>query len=204
MNFVINGKKLKAKDSWEALTFSEYMRILKTNDMVEIFSVVTGIDYELLKNADVKGFDKLLYCTRFVKTVPDIPLPVKVGKYKLPLTNGKFDVQFESLAQFEDMRKVMAAIKPDSIEELTASYPEFVAIYLQKLRDGKYDGNKATEMVEEVKQMPGLEVISVGTFFLTKLTTLLIGTPPNCQNTKKSRTKSTGKSSRKSSGRTPR
>lgn len=210
MNFTLNGKKVNVIDSWEGLNFSQYLRGLKAGtDLSEIFSIITGVPAETIKKAKIEGLDKLMYAARFLndsealqKAMPE--KPTKVGKYKLPVDKkGVFDVQFESLEQFEDMRQIMTKLE-NGIYAHTEAYAKYTAIYLQKIREKEYDGAKAMEMVEEVMLMPALEVVAAGSFFFVKLQSLLNGTRPVSRHTRQLRRKAIGKRSQKRSGLTPR
>lgn len=206
MNFTLNGKKVNVIDSWEGLNFSQYLRGLKAGtDLSEIFSIITGVPAETIKKAKIEGLDKLMYAASFLQTAPEInSKPTKVGKYKLPVDKkGVFDVQFESLEQFEDMRQIMTKLE-NGIYAHTEAYAKYTAIYLQKIRDKEYDGAKAMEMVEEVMLMPALEVLAAGSFFFVKLQSLLNGTRPVSRPTLQLRRKAIGKRSQKRSGLTQR
>jgi len=201
MKFKLQGKTIDVIDSWEKLNFEQYLRVLKVkNDMAELLSIITGIEYETIRTAKIQGLEALLYCAQFMNKTPVVPDKVeRVGKYKLP---ANFDVQFESLAQFEDMRKALEKAQTLDVHGFTAAYAEYVAIYLQKVRDKDYDPVKAEEMVPDVLKMPALEVLAAGSFFYVKLTALLNGTPSNSRNTPPDRKKRTGTPSKKPSART--
>lgn len=201
----LNGEPINITDSWEKTTLAQYLRIMRMkNDTIELLSIITGLDYDLLKKANIKGLDKLLYASRFINSAPVVPTKVeKIGPFKLPLNHkGIFDIQFESLAQFEDMRVIMESVDMKDVTAITESYAKYCALYVQKLRDGEYDGGKALAMVDEVMTYPALEVIAAGSFFFVRLWSLLRGTPTTSPNSAPSRKKRTGKPSRKSSGRT--
>jgi hypothetical protein len=220
----LNGQPIKITDSWEKMNFIQYLRNMKrkTDDKIELASILTGLDYEYIKKAKLTGLDNLLYIARFIDTPAKFdPLVTHIGHFKLPLNSkGVFDVQFESLAQFEDMRVIMLALKGipakedfakyelqeilDRIYEHTEAYAKYCAIYVQKLRDGEYDGDKAMAMVPEVMTYPASHVITAGSFFFIKLMSLLTGTVSNSQSSAQARKKSTGKRSKRNSGRTPR
>jgi len=206
MKFTLNGKQIEVTDSWEAMKFAQYLRILKIkDDMVEMISVLTGIEYETLKKANIKGIEKLLFASQFLNTSPTFPVkPTHIGTYKLPLNSkGIFDIQFESLAQFEDMRQVMVKLEP-GVHAHTEAYATYCALYLQKIRDGEYDGETALKMVPDIMNYPASDVIVAGGFFFVKLQSLLNGTISNSPNTAPHRRKSIGKRSKRSSARTPR
>lgn len=201
----LNGKPINITDSWDKTTLSQYLRILKlNNDTVELISIITGLDYEYLKKAKIIGLEKLLYASRFIEIIPKLSENVeKIGGFKLPLNaSGVFDVQFETLAQFEDMRTIMAETDVKEAYKLTESYAKYCAIYCQKLRDGEYDYDKAMKMVPEIHTYPSFEVIMAGSFFLTKLWSLLSGTLKASPSSVPAQKKHTGKHSRKNLGRT--
>lgn len=202
----LNGKSIKITDSWDKMSFSQYLRILKLkDDNVELISILSGVDYETVKKAKITGLDNLMYLTRFLQTPPQFPeKPTHIGPYKLPLNSkGVFDIQFESLAQFEDMRQVMGKVEA-GVYAHTEAYATYCAIYLQKLRDGEYDGDKALKMVPEVMNYPASDVIVAGGFFFVRLQSLLNGTRSNSQSSAPHRRKPIGKRSKRSLGRTPR
>lgn len=209
MKFTLNGKQIEVTDSWDAMKFHQYLRVIKLkDDTVEMISILTGIDYETLKKANIKGIEKLLYAAQFLNVPPTIvqfpEKPTHIGPYKLPLNSkGVFDIQFESLAQFEDMRQVMTKLET-GVYAHTEAYATYCALYLQKIRDGEYDGEKALKMVPEIMNYPASDVIVAGGFFFVKLQSLLHGTANNSQSSAPHRKKPIGKPSRKSLGRTPR
>lgn len=207
MRFTLNKKTIEVTDSWEAINFTQYLKVLKMKgEIAEIISIITGLDYEYLKKATIKGLDKLLYAAQFLNTTPDFNTAklTHIGEYKLPLNSkGFFDVTFESLEQIEDLRNVMAKL-PEGIHAHTEAYATYCAIYVQKLRDGDYDGDKAMQMIPEIMTYPASDVINAGSFFFVKLSSLLNGTPANFPNTTQTRMKSTGKRSKRNLARTPR
>lgn len=213
IHFKINGKKVPMPSKWEDLTFNQYLQILNgSDDLLKLVSILSGVDYEIVKQCTVIGLESVIQAISFLNTPADIPgYTPKVGPYSLPGTkDGKFDIQFESLAQFEDMRQIMKAVPRNEsrfdIIALTKAYAQFVSIYLQKIRDGKYDPEKAKSMIAEVEEMPALEVICAGSFFFLKLMSLSSGTQkashPTNQTPKKS--KQASKGSPKRSARTGR
>lgn len=207
IHFKLNGKKVQVASSWEDLTLNQYLQVQKLkDDFLQLVSICIGLDYELLKKAEITGLESVLEAVRFVSQPPEIPSSVpKLGKYTIPLdSKGQFNIQYKRLDQFEDMRKIMSGCK--DIGSITEAYPQFVAIYLQPIRDGQYQFSKAMDMVEEVRELPALQVISLGSFFLIRLLSLSNGTPKTSQNTsqKPKKSKRVLKNSRKSSARTRR
>lgn len=192
IQFKVNGKKIEVFSCWEDLTLNQYCNISKKGgDILKEVCTHSRIDYEVFKNSRIEGLESLILTLSFIKKPPVIPEYVPtIGKYSLPATkDGKFDITLESLAQFEDMKALIKKLPDNDLAALTDSFPEYVAIYLQKIRDGEYNYNKAKEMVEEVRNMKAVEVISLGSFFLIKLLNLVNGTTVNSQPTNPSQKK---------------
>lgn len=208
MKFKLNGKSITIPHSWDEVTYKQFLAIGKIkNDLPELLSVLTGVDKDTLLKANIKGLDQVLAAIAFIQDQPDWSDAVSnVGPYKLPPTaSGKFEIQFESLIQFEDMRSHWASLKEITADTLLDTAGIFSAIYLQKIRDGEYSYDKALIMAkEEIPNYLAREVVSVGTFFLVKLKNLLNGTKANSPHTNQSQGKSTGKATKKPSARTAR
>jgi hypothetical protein len=207
ITFKLNNQQLQIPTSWEEVTFAQYLQIFDLkDDVVKLVSLFTNQDYEQLKKATIVGLDRLLEAISFINTPHEIPTySPTCGPYTLPANSkGQFNIQYESLGQFEDARQAMNKVAGKSMQEHTKAYGKYVAIYLQKIRDGEYDFNKVESMEAEVQNFPALQVCSLGQFFFVKLKTLLNGTrktsPPTPQSRKKS--KRVLKPSKRSSGHT--
>jgi hypothetical protein len=207
ITFKLNNQQLQIPTSWEEVTFAQYLQIFDLkDDVVKLVSVFTNQDYEKLKKATIVGLDRLLEALSFLNTPHEIPTySPTCGPYTLPANSkGQFNIQYESLGQFEDARQAMNKVAGKSMQEHTKAYGKYVAIYLQKIRDGEYDPQKVDAMEVEVQNFPALQVCSLGQFFFVKLKTLLNGTrktsPPTPQSRKKS--KRVLKPSKRSSGHT--
>jgi hypothetical protein len=194
IQFKLNGKKIQVASCWEDLTFNQYCEIFKIGgDLLKLVSLVSGTDYEILKKAKIEGVEALVAALAFIKKPAVWTNPtLKCGPYTLPVNkNGTYNIQYESLGQFEDMRALMNRIRKESVlKDMQDITPDIVAIYLQKIRDGEYSPDKAQAMIEEIKTYPAQEVVTLGSFFIVKLSNLLTGTPDNSQTTPQSLKKS--------------
>lgn len=213
IQFKLNGKKIQVASSWEDLNYEQFYTLMsKPTDTIDRISICSGLDADLLRKGRIEGVEAVITAVSFVeKPAKWDGLVLQCGKYSLPINQkGKYDITFESLGQFEDMRRVIQGIKGETQVEkatsITGIYPQLLAIYLQKIRDGEYDPNKAEEMIPEVKLMPAREVVSLGSFFLVKLLTLSTGTPASSRSTTPNpkKSKPVSESSKKPSGRSPR
>lgn len=187
IQFKLNDKPLILPSCWEDTTFQQYIEIMKgkASGLSEAISLFTGIDIESIRKAKFTVLDIVIQTLSFLNKTPDFKGKAdKIGSYMLPLNSkGEYNIQFESLAQFEDMRKVIARIDGKNVVSITMSYAEFVSIYLQKIRDTEYNYDKSKAMIPEIMGMPAHEVIKAGSFFLIKLSNLLTGTTTICQTT---------------------
>ena len=174
----------------------------EANTYYKLIAIFTGMPEESIRKADEAGkinnIDKILSALNFLKTPAKFDkVTTEIGPFKLPLNHKKeFNIQFESLGQFEDMRARMLKVPDNDALELVNAYPSYIAIYLQKIRDGKYSNDKAKAMEAEIWQYPAHQVITLGSFFLIKLVNLLRGTqatsPTTNQNPKKKKPVLTG------------
>jgi hypothetical protein len=178
INFKINDLSIPIPTDWPDVKFKQYLEIFNLkDDVLQLVSIISGQDYEYLKSATIIGLDRLLQAISFINIPPVIPpYPPTCGPYSLPANSkGQFNIQYESLGQFEDARQAMNKTT-GNLYEHTKAYGKYVAIYLQKIRDGKYDPLKVPDMEAGVQNFPALEVISLGQFFFLKLKSSLNGT----------------------------
>lgn len=206
----IGKELLNFPTAWTEVTYSQYIKILESKTKAELICILLGKDYEEMKNKTFTGLEKLFTAAEFCNEVPQFEIYYpKVGPYSLPSNNAhskQFDIRFESLGQFEDMRQVMTGLKADDTSGLMKAYGKAVAIYLQKIRDKEYDPAKVPDMEEELQSFKACEVMAMGQFFFLKLILLSNGTPKTSPPTAPTPKKSVpvSKSSRKPLGRTRR
>lgn len=205
ITFKLNNQSLNIPTTWNEVTYAQYLKVFDLkDDVIQLVAIFTGQDYDYLKSATILGLDRLLDALSFINKPPSFPGYVdQCGPYKLPANSkGQFNIQYESLGQFEDARREMMKVK--NIVDQTKAYGKYVAIYLQKIRDKEYDYQKAVEMEEEISSYPAYQVIVLGAFFFLKLTTSLNGTVKTSRPTLPTRKKSKRvlKPSKRSSGHT--
>jgi len=205
ITFKLNAQSYQIPTTWEDVTFKQYIQLFDLkDDTIQLVSIFTGLEYDILKNAVIVGLDDILKALSFVNKKPEFPGSVsQCGPYQIPNnTKGQFNIQHESLAQFEDMRQIMRKIPANDIKEHTKAYGKYVAIYLQKIKNGEYKPLMVPEMEDEVENMPAFEVCSLGAFFFLKLWSLSTGTVSASPSTAltKTKTKQATKTSKKRSG----
>lgn len=212
IKIVINKKPIQFPTCWDDLTFKQYLATFHVERQVQAISLFTGIDEDILKKAQIPGVDVLVEATKFIWSAPNFKDKYeKIGPYPWPVNKkGIFDIQIESLGQFEDMRLIMnqkieEAVETERVIRFVEKYPKYIAIYLQKIRDKEYDHNKAMEMAEEIMSYPAGEVVTLGSFFILRLRSLLPGTGVASQTSPpiRKKSKAASKTSKKGLGRMP-
>lgn len=186
----LNDKPISIPTSWPEVTFSQWLQIMKMEEGIfNILAIFTGIPSDVLSKMTIIGADKIVSALSFTSRKPEMPgYVINVGPYKLPTNHdGKFNIQYESLGQFEDARMIYKTMEGDKIVD---GYGKLVAIYLQKLRDGVYDSNKVPELELEIQSFPAIQVITAGSFFFLKLVSLSSGIPIVSLHTPQSQKKS--------------
>lgn len=203
ITFKLNNQSLNIPTAWAEVTYDQYLKLLSMpDDTIYLVSVLTGQEYEVLKSAIISGLDKVLEALSFINKPPEFPTYIdQCGPYKIPANKeGQFNIQYESLGQFEDMRQAMLKRDKSTLGHMQA-YGRYVAIYLQKLRDTTYDPKRVPELEEEIKNFPAYQVMALGAFFFLRLNGSLSGTkktsPPTTPPQKKSKrgSKSSGRNS---------
>ena len=176
--FKINGKKHNIPTSYDDVTYAQYVTLITLpNTLIHQIHLFTGIPLETLQAAELKNLERIAIALSFINLSPKAEEgPKDIGKYFVPK-----DVTIESLGQFEDLRGLIQRRPADlaSIENnllwcdlcLEAS-----SIYVQKLKDGKYDSTKVSGVKEELKEYPAMAIIQTGSFFFGKLLNTLTPT----------------------------
>ena len=180
----VNGSKpYEIPTDWSDITYSQYITLLQVpSTLIHQIHLFTGIPLETLKDAEYKNLEKIAIALSFINLLPKAEEgPKDIGKYFVPK-----DVTIESLGQFEDLRGVMNR-KPEKLDvegslQWADMCLEACSIYVQKLKDGKYDSSKVSGVKEELKSYPAMAIIQTGSFFFGKLLLTLQPTTSPYQN----------------------
>jgi hypothetical protein len=169
ITFKVNGKPYNFPTRWQDVTYSQYIALLRTHSITDHIHIFTGIPKETLENAEIKNLEKISIALSFLSFTPKFERITKmVGPYVLPS-----DVTVHSVGQFEELRKLLMKLPKDTLTvenmELVADlYLHACAVYVQKIKHGKWDEERVLEVKEELKNYSCAEVISTGAFFLFK------------------------------------
>lgn len=178
ITFKINGNKFQIPTQWDDVTYSQYITLATLPEtLIHQISLFTGIPIETLEKAELKNLEKIALALSFLSLSPKMESkPTKmVGPFAMPS-----DVTLQSTGQFENLRALISKIPKDlsTAENLLILGDlslEACAIYVQKLRDVKFDSDKVPEVKEQLKNYSCIEVLQTGGFFLFKLLNLSHG-----------------------------
>jgi hypothetical protein len=174
----INGVKHEIPTAWSDLTYSQYITLITLpQSLLHQIHLFTGIPLETLQSAELKNLEKIAIALSFINLSPKAEEgPRDIGKYFVPK-----DVTIESLGQFEDLRALIHK-RPTDLSTIENNLLwcdlclEACSIYVQKLKDGKYDSSKVSGVKEELKSYLAMPIIQTGSFFFGKLLSTLTGT----------------------------
>jgi len=165
-------KKVNAPSSWEEISYRKMIQIeteWDKKDIVQLFSILIDVDYNLVADSTDKKLDETLYqiCS-FAFENPDWE---KLKPPKHILWEGKMikiptDLTQETLAQ-----KIMIDNILRSEELVWEAIPKAAAVYLHPKIDemAKIDQEIMEDVAEKMLDRGAIEVYSIGNFFLQKL-----------------------------------
>lgn len=169
ITFKTLGKSWKCPTQWGDLTFEQYCYFIYPRTLSEMIAYFSGIDKATLEAAELKGLEKINMALIFMTIAPNFNRTSVVNNIVLPT-----DPTLESLGQFEDLRGALNRLPKKQMKEYEYQDWELYAdlcleacaIYVQKVKDGKYDYSKVSKVKEELKSASCAEVLGTGGFFL--------------------------------------
>lgn len=173
----VNGKPVEIETSWGELSFEKYIKLIGAkDDNAELLSILLDVPAETIRKGKIVGLERVLKGISFMRQTALIDEhPTKLGDWELPQ-----DITFESVAQYETMRKkINEAVKTDDVKEQNIMLAHYAAIYCQPLGGEEFDDEKAAWLVPKIMKMPCLEVMSAGNFFQAKCLSIQSGLPMN-------------------------
>lgn len=183
---------------WHEVSFNDAMTI-KIEDLnhLQAFSLLSGIPYEEVRELeDYETVACFIEAFGFIKRWPDpreaeVPWSMKLGEKRLINPSIVYDDLKDmgkmNMGQIEDMKalylKELTAIQDVEDEdwrptetEILEIMPSIVAVFVQKIKDRRYDYQKAVELIPVIKeQMSFKDVTSMGYFFFQRLNALVSG-----------------------------
>lgn len=160
--------RLSSPSSWEEVSLGQLVAIEKSSkDVVEVFSILSGVDFEIIEEStDDKLLDQLYAVTHFIFTAPDwdklpIPKTLLIGE---KIITPPEDIGNETLGQ-----KILFDQALMDSKKTVEIIPMILAIYLQPVISGeKFDRLKIPETLELLNQQPAILMYPLAGFFLNK------------------------------------
>lgn len=163
INVTINGTKVPKEipTSWNEVNFKQFLGLQDCgNDRAKALALITDIDYDVLVKAKIDNIDLVLMALSFI----DRPLVYSVPKELIGYAIPK-DLNFESIAQFQDLKEAIKDIDKVTPKEALERFTLYCAIYACT----PYDWKKAESMQDQFLYAPCQEVLGIGNFTLVKL-----------------------------------
>lgn len=164
------------------LTTYQYCELNKhRNDLniIRMLSILTGIDYSVLNNADCSQFEPILSLVKFDANENQLS-ELQVGETVTindKVCNINQDLGTETFGQKVFAQQVVTNLVEEKIDKIEAII-KVAAIYLQPQYDGKeFDDKRANELDQVLQDLPITHVYPVGNFFLSKYVRLLKENP---------------------------
>jgi len=166
-----DGKKERVliPSNWNELTLEQFIKIenLDWSNVLEVFSVVTGLDISIPENSKDKNLERTIWeSIAFLNEVPDW------SRLKAPKV---FEIEGELYTVPTDFEKMMVGQKiligqtVKDIEDLIVKIPRVLAIIFmpQYTKDGKFDSSKIDELGGKILKSLGVESYAIAKgFFL--------------------------------------
>lgn len=169
--FKIDGKPCDIPTCWDEVSFRKFVSLTGKSDEAELISIMTDLPVSQVRGAKIEGLDLMLQSLKFLSKTPLIDEePINVGGYVIPKNVG-----FETIEQFEDSKQIInSSMKDEDPTKQVEALATLAAIYCAGVNE-KYDSDKALALAEKFKELPCLEVLSVGSFFHVKFLSIHSG-----------------------------
>ncbi len=196
--YKLGKTKINIPSGWHEVNFNKALEILEgeLNEVQTIALLTNKSEKEIRQSTDMSTIyhfiNTFLYLHQLPQKLNEFPRSIKLGVDRIvfPFVNygDEFDLGQADVGQVEDMLMIMVKMNKEFIGEserteitelqLAKITPFLVAIYLQKMLDTEYDGEKAMLLVDRVKEeLSFKECLSIGYFFLIRLEHYKNGSP---------------------------
>lgn len=197
-SYKLGKTKIQIPSGWHEVNFNKAMEILEgeLNEVQTIALLTDKSEKEIRQSTDMATIyyfiNTFLYLHQLPLKLNEFPRSIKLGYDRIvfPFVNygDEFDLGQADVGQVEDMIMIMTKMNKEFIDdserteltelELAKITPYLVAIYIQKMLDTEYDGAKALELVDRVKEeLSFKECLSMGYFFFIRLQSYKNGSP---------------------------
>lgn len=177
-NLQIEGQKkirITSPASWRELTLGQLIDMETKwdgNNIVDLFSIVTGVDIKDIKNSTTQGLeDTMLAICSFALNQPNwesLPRPEKIQ------IGEKFYDTPKSIERKMFGQKLMVSqmvIKEG--KDLMLKLPKIIAIYMQPIIEGEFDDERLEAIEKQLLNSPAMDCYALGLFFFQKSVSLI-------------------------------
>jgi len=186
--YKLGKTSIKVPSGWHEISYNKAMELLEGEyNAVETLAILSNkTPEEIRKSTDIETIFYFTNTFLYLKQLPgtDYPRSIQMGvdliKFPAPIDLGNAEV-----GQVEDMQAIIMNMNKEFIGdetrelteiELIKIMPYIAAVYIQKLLEGEYDGNRAQALVPRIKEEVSFKAITgMGYFFLSRLTDLMNG-----------------------------
>ena len=168
-------KRVTSPASWRELTLRQLIQLETEWDKespVQLFSIITGIEVELLENSAQAGLENtMLAICAFAYDQPqwdNMPRP----KY-IQLGDTNYETPDNISKKLLGQKIIVSQIVLKSGEDMITQLPRIIAVYMQKEVDGKYNDKRLAEVEEMALGAPAMDAYGLGKFFFLKSVDLI-------------------------------
>jgi len=161
---------LKSPSVWEEVTVNQFIQ-LESNwdgkDLVQLLSILTGLDRDILANSSRKILNQVDSIVSFIFTDP--PNFNKLKRKATIIIDGK-PIKMPTSLEMEPFGAALLILgvleKPSDI---IPKIPYIMAVYSQPVIDGKFKEDRIKAIEQIINDMPIVEVYPHCFFFFRKL-----------------------------------
>lgn len=164
---LIDNNKYKFPECWDDVKYSEYVALLTLPDtLTDQIALFTQLPKQKILAIQI-DVEKIWAVLSFLRTPPVFkpkPSPT-VGPYRVK------DSFIKIIGQFGDLQTLLRqapspVVTIEDNQKVADLYLEACAIYISKIKYGRYEQSKVSGVKEELKNYSSVEVLQTGGFFL--------------------------------------
>ena len=161
-------KKVKIPESWDEIDLATFTRIENEfgydfHKLMTLFSILTGVPMAPIEQSEQENLDVQLFTMmQYISKPPkwdDLDKP-KTLKIKGKDIKCRYDFKTTTLGQKLTMDSLIRE-KPNPIDAI----PEVIALFIQPTIDGKYDRERASELLTDILKLNCKDAFGYAQFF---------------------------------------
>lgn len=165
--------KFNLPQSWEDITLYQYIELSKWDrkDLIQLFAVITGIDYDVFFNCESEGINDLLLTNlEFLKEPLDLealPLPkeIEIDGKKLEVPQ---DITQKTFGQKISLQLYLAEAVKNEKSKIDCLAFAIALYFFPEIAQDKYNEDEAKKIIPLIEKCKLVEAYPIGSFFLNK------------------------------------